>query len=72
MKVLVWECQCCYKRACLLQFYGLGPYKRPDYCVRDVTVEVAPFKLVKMEESDIIKYFIEGIAEWEKKNYDTT
>jgi hypothetical protein len=68
MKVLVWECQCCYKRSCLTQFYGLGPYKRPDFCIRDVTILTDPWKLVKIEESDIVKYFVEGNEECVNQN----
>lgn len=65
MKILVWVCECC-KHPCLLQFYGLWPYKRPGVCVRDCTVETDLWILKKLEEKDILEYFIKGNEKWKR------
>jgi len=76
MKILVWQCQCC-NRECILKFDGTkhsiggSGFVIPDFCIRDVACETDLWKLRKLDEAKIIKYFIDGNIKWRKnKNKD--
>lgn len=70
MKIIVWKCECC-NRGCILPFdgkrYSVGHHGfiAPDFCMREpATCGTEPWKLRKVEESDIVKYFIDSNLKW--------
>lgn len=73
MKVIVWVCEGCNTR-CIARFNGArsGYYNRLtrpfESCIWDEGVswiDKSPWKLRKMEESEIVKYFVDGNKRWD-------
>jgi len=70
MKILVWECQCCSNRACILPFTGTKNscgFERPDFCIQDCTCGTYPWKLIKIDEQRILDYYINANHKWIKE-----